>query len=55
MVYNISIDPTDEGGFAARVLNLPGCMSDGETEAEALQNVLDAMQSWLAQNEAMGR
>lgn len=29
----------DGGGFLATVPELPGCMSDGETRAEALANV----------------
>jgi antitoxin HicB len=33
----------DGGGFLATVAELPGCMSDGETRAEALANVEDAI------------
>ena len=39
--------PEDGGGFFATVPELPGCMSDGETEAEALINVQDAISCWL--------
>jgi hypothetical protein len=31
------------GGFGATVPELPGCMSDGETPQEALDNVYDAI------------
>ncbi|MEA3051802.1 MAG: antitoxin HicB [Sphingomonadales bacterium] len=36
----------DGGGFLATVPELPGCMSDGETRAEALANVEDAIATW---------
>lgn len=48
--YSVLIEPLspeDGGGFLATVPNLPGCMSDGETEAEALANVQDAIDCWL--------
>jgi len=48
--YTIVIDPLSEedgGGFLATVPDLPGCMSDGETQFEAVQNIQDAIQCWL--------
>ncbi|MBV8751266.1 MAG: type II toxin-antitoxin system HicB family antitoxin [Hyphomicrobiales bacterium] len=40
--------PEDEGGgFVAWVPDLPGCMSDGETEVEAVQNVQQAITEWI--------
>ena len=44
--YKIVIEPlSDEegGGFLATVPDLPGCLSDGETEFEAIRNVHDAI------------
>jgi antitoxin HicB len=38
----------DGGGFLATIPSMPGCMSDGETEAEARENVADAARAWLA-------
>jgi predicted RNase H-like HicB family nuclease len=40
-------DPID-GGFIAECLDVPGAMSQGETEEEALENVIDAIQGVLA-------
>ena len=37
-----------EEGFAASVPGLPGCHSQGDTEAEALVNVADAIAEYLA-------
>lgn len=48
--YEVSIRPLSEedgGGFVARVSDLPGCMSDGETLQEALANVYDAIGCWV--------
>lgn len=56
--YEIVIDPLsdeDGGGFLATVPELPGCMSDGETQEEALASVKDAMAAWVATAQKMGR
>ena len=48
--YAIIVEPLpaeEGGGFIATVPDLPGCMSDGETPQEALQNAEDAIQSWI--------
>lgn len=48
--YRITIEPLspeDGGGYLARVPELPGCMSDGETVEEARANVMDAIKAWL--------
>ena len=48
--YPITIRPLTEaegGGFLALAPDLPGCMSDGETPAEALANVYDAIECWI--------
>ena len=38
----------DEEGITARVPGLPGCWSEGDTEAEALANIKDAIRDYLA-------
>ena len=40
-------DPED-GGYVAEVLELPGCLSQGETPEEAYRNLDDAMSGWIA-------
>lgn len=35
----------DEGGIVARVLEVPGAVSQGRTREEARENVLDALQT----------
>jgi antitoxin HicB len=48
--YAVSIERLADsggGGYLARVLDLPGCMSDGETPEKALKNVQEAITSWI--------
>ncbi|MBV9122746.1 MAG: type II toxin-antitoxin system HicB family antitoxin, partial [Planctomycetes bacterium] len=42
MKYTVLIEESDEG-FAVSVPGLPGCHSQGSTEAEALANIADAI------------
>ena len=42
-----TIRDNDEGGFVASYPDLPGCITCGETEEEALKNALDAKKAWL--------
>ena len=46
MKYTVVIDESDEG-FAVSVPGLPGCHSQGETEAEAIANIKDAIREYL--------
>ena len=47
MKYRVVIEESDEG-FAVSVPGLPGCHSQGETEAEALENIADAIRAYLS-------
>ena len=38
----------ESGGFLITFPDLPGCMSDGETEAEAIENGRDAFLCWVS-------
>lgn len=38
----------DDGGYAAEVLELPGCFSSGDTPEEAIANLSEAMEIWLS-------
>ena len=56
--YRIVIEPLsveDGGGYLATVPDLPGCMSDGATDAEALANVRGAIAEWLHRAVELGR
>jgi predicted RNase H-like HicB family nuclease len=47
MKYKIALFQTDDG-FSVSVPGLPGCWSQGATEAEALANIRDAISEYLA-------
>ena len=47
MKYKVVLQRSDEG-VAASVPGLPGCWSQGQTEAEALENIRSAIQEYLA-------
>ena len=47
MKYKIVLNKTDEG-FSVSCPGLPGCWSQGDTEAEALENIQDAIREYLA-------
>ena len=45
----------DGGGYLITFPDLPGCMSDGETEAEALTNARDAFSAWMSARAHIGK
>jgi predicted RNase H-like HicB family nuclease len=45
--YTVVLHRTDEG-ISISVPGLPGCWSEGDTEAEALVNIHDAIREYLA-------
>jgi predicted RNase H-like HicB family nuclease len=47
MRFRVVLEPCIEGGYNAYVPALPGCISDGVTEHEALHNAATAIRSYL--------
>lgn len=47
MNYKVLIQESEEG-FSVSCPGLPGCWSQGDTEEEALENIRDAIQEYLA-------
>jgi predicted RNase H-like HicB family nuclease len=47
MKYKIVLNKTDEG-YSVSCPGLPGCWSQGKTEVEAIDNIKDAIQEYLA-------
>lgn len=43
----IPLPSSEGGGYMAAAVELPGCVSTGETEAEALKELRDAIRSWI--------
>ncbi len=47
MKLQVVLEPSDEGGFTVYVPSLPGCISEGETEGEAIANIREAIELYL--------
>ena len=47
MKFRIVIEPDEDGVFVATVPSLPGCISQGATRAEALQNIREAIEGYV--------
>ena len=47
MKLHVVIERDELGYFVAEVPALPGCLSQGTTEQEALANVKEAIEGWL--------
>jgi predicted RNase H-like HicB family nuclease len=47
MKLMVVLEPSDEGGFTAYVPSLPGCISEGQTEEEAMENIREAALLYL--------
>jgi predicted RNase H-like HicB family nuclease len=46
--YRVELIPDKEdGGFVALIPDLPGCLSQGETEETALKNIEEAKELWI--------
>ncbi|MBI4609109.1 MAG: type II toxin-antitoxin system HicB family antitoxin [Candidatus Rokubacteria bacterium] len=51
MKFKVVLEPSDDGGFTVYVPSLPGCISEGDTEEEALQNIKEAIELYLEPTE----
>jgi len=47
MKFRITIEQDEDGVFVAECTSLPGCISQGKTRAEALENIQDAIGGYL--------
>ena len=47
MKYQVALYKSEEG-ISVSVPALPGCWSEGQTQQEALENIQDAIQEYLA-------
>jgi len=47
MKLKIVLEKSDEGGYTVYVPSLPGCISEGETEEEAMKNIREAIELYL--------
>ena len=54
MKYRVLIEQDEDGVFVVEVPALPGCISQGKTREEALQNIQEAIAAYLESLKAHG-
>lgn len=54
-IYPVCIYPGDVSGYTVIVPDLPGCVTEGETIAEALEQTVDAASGWVLDELEEGR
>jgi antitoxin HicB len=48
MKFRVIVQPDEDGVFVAECPTLPGCVSQGKTRTEAMANIKDAIEGYLA-------
>ncbi len=51
MKVKVVLEPQEEGGYTVYVPSLPGCISQGETYEETLENIKEAIELYLELDE----
>ena len=54
MKFRVHVETDEDGVFVAECPTLPGCISQGQTRNEALDNIKDAIAGYLASLEKHG-
>jgi predicted RNase H-like HicB family nuclease len=52
MKYRVLIEQDEDGVYVAEAPSLPGCISQGQTRAEALTNIREAIEAYIESLEA---
>ena len=47
MDIKVVLEACEEGGYTVYVPSLPGCISEGDTRDEALENIREAIELYL--------
>ena len=54
MQREVLLQPGEDGYIVVKCPSLPGCISQGKTEEEALVNIKEAIELWIEDAEARG-
>ena len=54
MKIKVVLEASEEGGYTVYVPSLPGCISEGDSEAEALKNIREAIEVYTESLKARG-
>jgi len=47
MLFHITLEKAEDGWIVAECPALPGCVSQGKDEREAIENIKEAISAWL--------
>ncbi len=47
MMFHVTVERAEDGWLVAECPALPGCVSQGKDEKEALENIKEAIIAWL--------
>jgi predicted RNase H-like HicB family nuclease len=47
MIFHVVLEKAEDNWMVAEVPALPGCVSQGKDEKEALENIKEAITAWL--------
>jgi len=47
MIFHVTLEQAEDGWFVVECPALPGCVSQGCDEKEALENIKEAITAWL--------
>jgi predicted RNase H-like HicB family nuclease len=47
MRFRVVLEPCEEGGYTVYVPSLPGCISEGDTVEESMENIKKAIELYL--------
>ena len=47
LIFKVVLELAEEGGYVVHVPSLPGCISEGDTKEEALENIKEAIELYL--------
>ncbi len=47
MVFHVTLEQSEDGWVVVECPALPGCVSQGKDEREALENIKEAITAWL--------
>ncbi len=47
MMFHVELEHAEDGWIVAECPALPGCVSQGKDEREALENIREAITAWL--------
>lgn len=47
MMFHVTLEPSEDGWIVAECPALPGCVSQGKDEKEAIENIREAITAWM--------